>query len=100
MARKPKGPKQVGTLNYEKDVRRNIPTAEMADLAAMQEEMAPLQPVAYLRARPLTGLKRGEPMLPAFQFCIWVAVLRPLSPKSGRGLGKMFHLAGVSCCAL
>lgn len=53
MARKPKSPKQVGTLNYEKDVRRNIPTAEMADLAAMQEEMAPLQPVAYPRARPL-----------------------------------------------
>lgn len=53
MARKPKAPKQVGTLNYEKDVRRNIPTAEMADLAAMQEEMAPLQPVAYPRARPL-----------------------------------------------
>ncbi|AKH41639.1 adenine-specific DNA-methyltransferase [Altererythrobacter atlanticus] len=53
MARKPKAQKQVGTLNYEKDVRRNIPTAEMADLAAMQEEMAPLQPVAYPRARPL-----------------------------------------------
>jgi adenine-specific DNA-methyltransferase len=53
MARKPKAPKQVGTLNYEKDVRRNIPTAEMADLAAMQEEMAPLQPVAYPRAQPL-----------------------------------------------
>ncbi|KEO86023.1 DNA methylase [Erythrobacter sp. JL475] len=53
MARKPKAPKQVGTLNYEKDVRRNIPTAEMADLAAMQEEMAPLQPVAYPRARHL-----------------------------------------------
>ncbi|MEO1969565.1 MAG: site-specific DNA-methyltransferase [Sphingomonadaceae bacterium] len=53
MARKPKAPKQVGTLNFEKDVRRNIPTAEMADLAAMQEEMAPLQPVAYPRARPL-----------------------------------------------
>lgn len=53
MARKPKAPKQVGTLNYEKDVRRNIPTAEMADLAAMQEEMQPLEPVAYPRARPL-----------------------------------------------
>ena len=53
MARKPKPPKQVGTLNYEKEVRRNIPTAEMADLAAMQEEMEPLQPVAYPRARPL-----------------------------------------------
>jgi len=53
MARAPKGPKQVTTLNHEVDARRNIPTAEMADLAAMQEERDPLQPVAYPRARPL-----------------------------------------------
>lgn len=53
MARAPKGPKQVTTLNHEADARRNIPTAEMADLAAMQEELAPMQPVAYPRARPL-----------------------------------------------
>ncbi len=53
MARSPKGPKQVTTLNHEADARRNIPTAEMADLAAMQEELAPMQPVAYPRARPL-----------------------------------------------
>lgn len=52
MARTPKGPKQVGTLNHPEN-RLNIPTAEMADLAAMQEEMSPLQPVAYPRARPL-----------------------------------------------
>lgn len=50
--RTPKGPKQVGTLNHPEN-RLNIPTAEMADLAAMQEEMSPLQPVAYPRARPL-----------------------------------------------
>ena len=36
--RSPKGPKQVGTLNHPAN-RLNIPTAEMADLAAMQEEM-------------------------------------------------------------
>ncbi len=53
MARAPKGPKQVTTLNHDADARRNIPTAEMADLAAMQEERDPLQPVAYSRARPL-----------------------------------------------
>jgi adenine-specific DNA-methyltransferase len=52
MARTPKGPKQVGTLNHPEN-RLNIPTAEMADLAAMQEEMSPLEPVAYPRARPL-----------------------------------------------
>ncbi len=53
MARAPKGPKQITTLNHEADVRRNIPTAEMADLAAMQEELGPLAPAVYQRARPL-----------------------------------------------
>lgn len=53
MARTPKGPKQVTTLNHEADVRRNIPTAELADLAAMQEERDPLAPAVYPRARPL-----------------------------------------------
>ena len=55
--RSPKGPKQVATLNHEADVRRNIPTAELADLAAMQEELGPLAPVAYPRAR---ALAKGE----------------------------------------
>ncbi|QJU58899.1 site-specific DNA-methyltransferase [Sphingomonas sp. AP4-R1] len=54
MARTPKGPKQVGTLNHPEG-RVNIPTAEMADLAAMQEEMQPLPPVTYPRARPLAA---------------------------------------------
>lgn len=53
MARKPKAPKQVTTLAHDRDARRNIPTAEMADLAAMQEELDPLAPIAYPRARPL-----------------------------------------------
>ena len=53
MPRKPKPPKQVGTLSYGKQVRRNIPTAEMADLAAMQEELEPSRPARYPRARPL-----------------------------------------------
>ncbi len=53
MARALKGPKQVTALNHETDVRRNIPTAELADLAAMQEERDPLAPAVYPRARPL-----------------------------------------------
>lgn len=63
MARAPhpsKGPKQVTTLNHEADARRNIPTAEMADLAAMQEEMQPLAPVHYPRARPLAEGEERE----------------------------------------
>ncbi len=50
--RSPKGNKQVGTLNHPEH-RLNIPTAEMADLAAMQEEREPLAPVIYPRARSL-----------------------------------------------
>lgn len=50
--RSPKGPKQVGTFNHPEN-RLNIPTAEMADLAAMQEERDPLAPAVYPRARPL-----------------------------------------------
>lgn len=55
MARSPKGPKQVGTIGHAGS-RRNIPTAELADLAAMQEEMtgclptperAPADPLAH-----------------------------------------------------
>lgn len=53
MARAPKGPKEITTLNHGADARRNIPTAELADLAAMQEEMAPVEPVAFPRQRPL-----------------------------------------------
>ncbi len=53
MARAPKGPKQISTLSHDADARRNIPTAEMADLAAMQEELDPLAPAVYPRARPL-----------------------------------------------
>jgi adenine-specific DNA-methyltransferase len=53
MARAPARPKSVGTLNHEGDQRPNIPTAEMADLAAMQEEMQPLAPLHYSRVRAL-----------------------------------------------
>jgi adenine-specific DNA-methyltransferase len=60
MARAPKGPKAVATLNHERDTRPNIPTAEMADLAAMQEEMQPLAPVHYNRARPLEEGKERD----------------------------------------
>jgi adenine-specific DNA-methyltransferase len=61
MARAPKGPKAVATFSHERDTRPNIPTAEMADLAAMQEEMQPLPPIHFARARPLvTGEERDR----------------------------------------
>lgn len=56
MARKPRTPgkaKRISTLSHEKASRPNIPTAEYAELAAIQDERAPLPPVHYPRARPL-----------------------------------------------
>jgi adenine-specific DNA-methyltransferase len=53
MARSPKGPKQVEALNHEADARRNIATAELADIQQMLEAQAPQPPAAYPRVRPL-----------------------------------------------
>lgn len=43
MANAPKGPEEVGTTNHPEG-RVDIATVEMADLAAMREEMQPLPP--------------------------------------------------------
>ena len=48
-----KKPVNVETLKHDKASRRNIPTAEYQSLAERQEEMSPLVPVNYKRARPL-----------------------------------------------
>lgn len=53
MARSPKGPKEVAALNHEADVRRNIATAELADIQQMLEAQAPQPPAVYLRSSPL-----------------------------------------------
>jgi adenine-specific DNA-methyltransferase len=55
MARAPKGPKQVEMLTHEEARRRNIPTAELQSTAEYMEELDPLPPVAYPRARPLAA---------------------------------------------
>lgn len=60
MARTPKGPKQVTTLTHDEATRKNIPTAELQSTAQYMEEMNPLQPVAYPRARPLAQGERRE----------------------------------------
>jgi len=54
MARNPKGPKEVAALNHEADVRRNIATAELADIQQMLEAQAPQPPAIYPRSRPLS----------------------------------------------
>jgi adenine-specific DNA-methyltransferase len=53
MARSPKGPKEVAALNHEADARRNIATAELADIQQMLEAQAPQPPAVYLRSSPL-----------------------------------------------
>jgi len=53
MARSPRGPKQVTSLNHEAEGRRNIATAELADIQQMMEAQAPQPPAVYPRARRL-----------------------------------------------
>lgn len=48
-----KGPKQVAALTHEEAKRKNIPTAEMQSLAERVEEMRPVPPAHYPRAKPL-----------------------------------------------
>lgn len=60
MARTPRGPKQVASLNHEADARRNIATAELADIQRMLEEQAPQPPAVYPRARPLANGETRE----------------------------------------
>jgi adenine-specific DNA-methyltransferase len=52
LARKPKAPKKVETLNHEAS-RKNIPTAELQALNERLEDDQPFEPVSYPRARPL-----------------------------------------------
>jgi adenine-specific DNA-methyltransferase len=53
MARTPKGPKSVESLVHDEATRRNIATAELADVARQMDEMNPPEPARYARARPL-----------------------------------------------
>ena len=54
-AKKPKGPKKVAAIAHEMASRVNIPTAEWQAAAERQEEMDPVKPVHYSRARPLSA---------------------------------------------
>lgn len=59
MAKSPKKPtsKRVDALKHDKAQRINVPTAELQSLAEQQEEVAPLPPMRFPRARPL---EKGE----------------------------------------
>ena len=55
MARKPTGPKQVDALKHDAATRRNIPTAEMESFFRREDDVAPMPPKHYSRARPLAS---------------------------------------------
>ena len=70
MARSPKSPKsskQVDALKHDAASRRNIPTAEMESFFRRDEDVSPMPPRHYPRARPLAdGATRTaeEPRVP------------------------------------
>lgn len=53
MARKAPTAKQVDALKHDAATRRNIPTAEMESFFRREEDVAPMPPKHYSRARPL-----------------------------------------------
>lgn len=57
--------KKVDALKHEKAQRINVPTAELQSLAEQQEEVAPLPPRQFPRARPLSegGTRERDPDL-------------------------------------
>ena len=55
MARKPTSPKQVDALKHDAATRRNIPTAEMESFFRREDDVAPMPPKHYSRARPLAS---------------------------------------------
>ena len=52
-----KAPKNIDALTHKKARRINVPTAELQSLAEQQEEMDPLPPARFARARPV---RKGE----------------------------------------
>jgi adenine-specific DNA-methyltransferase len=60
MGKTPKPPKKIDALKHEKARRINVPTAELQSLAEQQEEIHPLPPKHFARARPLLGGKVRE----------------------------------------
>ncbi len=81
-----RGPKQVEALTHEEAKRRNIPTAELQSFAEQMEEVEPVKPVRYSRARPLpkgAARERDEDLDPQI---VWNGARIRLSPGQVRQL--------------
>jgi adenine-specific DNA-methyltransferase len=73
MARAPRSPggKSVDALRHDEATRLNIPTAEMESFFRRDEDAAPMEPVAYPRARPVPEGHFRTPEEPRQPELIW-----------------------------
>jgi adenine-specific DNA-methyltransferase len=85
-ARTAKGRKQVEALKHDKATRKNLATAELAAVAERVEEMDPVAPVHYSRARPLPkgAVRDRDPDLDPQ--IVWNGARLRLSPQQVRQL--------------
>ncbi len=86
MGKKPKRLKHVEVLTHEEATRKNLATAELASVAERLEEVDPVGPVHYSRARPLpkgTTRDRDPDLDPQI---VWNGVRIRLAPDQVRQL--------------
>ncbi len=92
MARKPKSPKQVGTLTHGDAARKNIPTAEMESFFRREEDIAPREPARYPRARPLVEGETRERDMDKDPQLIWKGQRIRITPAQMEQLAEMGEL--------
>jgi adenine-specific DNA-methyltransferase len=78
--------KRIEALTHDKARRANIPTAEHQSLAQRMEEMRPVEPVRYARARPLAEGKTRERDPDSDPQIIWNGARIRLTPAQMRQL--------------
>jgi len=84
--------KRVEALTHDKARRANIPTAEHQSLAQRMEEMSPVEPARYPRARPLREGKTRERDMDSDPQIIWNGVRIRLTPAQVRQLEEAGEL--------
>ena len=81
-----KGKKQVDALKHDKATRKNLATAELASVAERMEEIDPVGPQRYARARPLPKGAARERDLDLDPQIVWNGARIRLSPDQVRQL--------------
>jgi adenine-specific DNA-methyltransferase len=71
MARAPRSSKQIDALKHDGATRRNIPTAEMESFFRREEDLSPMPPAHYPRARPLAEGQHRTVEEPTTPELIW-----------------------------